>query len=344
MMKYLLIHGHLIVDNQREYLDGAILVDGETILDVYPQSNKVDEIIDAETIDLNGAIVMPGFFDTHTHGNSDLSFDDADKDELDIISLNYAKKGTTSFLASLSSECIYCNLKNRINIFNNYESKGSRFMGLHLEGPFLNKEYCAVLNPNTFVEPNIEFMNDVLDATNIIKQMTIAYELYGAKQVGELLHKHNVKVMVGHSDALYEDLDDNVDGITHLFNAMAGFHHRNNTLVNCAFMNKWYSELIADGILVYKDALRIATTLIDKDKIMLITDLSKASLIDEIKILHSIGIKYTDLLAYSSLNAYKFYNLDKKFGSLQKGKYADIVIMDDDLNIKSVYAKGKFIV
>lgn len=344
MMKYLLTHGHLIIDNLREYLDGALLIEGQTILDVYPQTNKVKEMIDVEIIDLDGAIVMPGFFDTHTHGNGGLSFDDADIEELDAISINYAKNGTTSFLASLSSECIYSDLKDRFDVFNNYEAKGSRFMGIHLEGPFLNKDYCAVLNPKTFVEPNIDFVKDVLDATDKIKQMTIAYELDGAKQIGELLHKHNVKVMVGHSGAIYEDLDENVNGITHLFNAMDRMHHRDLTLVNCAFMNKWYSELIADGELVSEQALKIATTLIDKDKIMLVSDLSKATINDEIKVLHSIGIKYTDLLAYSSLNAFKFYNLDSKFGSLQKGKYADIVIMDDDLNIKSVYAQGKFII
>ena len=61
------------------------------------------------------------------------------------------------------------------------------------------------------------------------------------------------------------------------------------------------------------------------------------------KVLYSLGAKYTDLLSYSSLNAFRFYGLDSHFGTLQKGKYADIVIMNDDLNIKRVYCKGKFI-
>lgn len=342
-MKYLLTHAHLIVDGQREYLDGALLIENDVIADVYPQTNKVAIQEDTQIIDLNGSIVMPGFFDSHTHGNCGLNFDDADIEELDEISINYARKGTTSYLASLSSECIYSELPNRFKVFNDYESKGSRFVGLHLEGPFLNKEYCAVLNPDSFVEPNVEFVEDVLKASNKIKQMTIAYELDGANKIGELLHKSDVKVMVGHSEAMYEDLDENVDGITHLFNAMPSMHHRNRTLVNCAFMNKWNCEIIADGKLINKDVLKLATTLIDKDKIMLVTDLSKASINDELKVLRSVGIKYTDLLLYSSLNAFRFYGLDSRYGTLEKGKYADIAIMDEDLNIKSVYAKGKFI-
>ena len=61
------------------------------------------------------------------------------------------------------------------------------------------------------------------------------------------------------------------------------------------------------------------------------------------KVLYELGVKYTDLLAYSSLNAFRFYGLDNRFGTLEKGKYADIVIMDDALNIKKVYCKGKFV-
>ena len=70
---------------------------------------------------------------------------------------------------------------------------------------------------------------------------------------------------------------------------------------------------------------------------------SVVSINDEMKVLKRLGAKYTDLLKYSGLNAYRFYGLDKKYGTLDKGKYADIVIMDDDLNIENVYVKGRFI-
>ena len=116
---------------------------------------------------------------------------------------------------------------------------------------------------------------------------------------------------------------------------------------------------------------------IDKDKIILVTDSSTArnledgeyefmskkctkkgtkfithdghyagsvvSINDEMKVLRELGVKYTDLLLYSSLNAFRFYGLDKQFGTLEKGKYADLVIMDEQLNIKDVYVRGNFI-
>ena len=204
--------------------------------------------------------------------------------------------------------------------------------------------------------------------------MTIAYELDGAKKIGAMLKEAGVKVMCGHSDAVYEDLDENVDGFTHLFNAMRSFHHRDITLVNCAFMNKRNVELIADGNHVKRNVLKLVLNNIDKDKLMLVSDSSIArnledgeymflskpctkkgttfithdghfagsvvSINDEMKVLYELGAKYTDLLLYSSLNAFRFYGLDKRFGTIEKGKYADLMIMDEDLNIKDVCLKG----
>lgn len=376
-MKYLLKHGHLIIDGKREFLDGALFIKDEVIEDVFPQSNKINDSEDCEVIDLDGALVMPGFFDTHTHGIDGISFDNANKVDLDKAALEFAQTGSTSFLVTLSYDCPIEEYSNRFELLNNYESKDSRFLGVHLEGPFLSTKHLGVGNPDKFMKPDINLVKDILNKSNNLKQMTIAYELDGAKQIGQLLKDNDVKVMCGHSDAVYEDLDENVDGFTHLFNAMRGLHHRDTTLVNCAFMNKWNIELIADGNHVHKDVLKLVINNIDRDRIMLVTDSSSArnlkdgeyeflskqcikkgttfitvdghfagsvvAINDEMKVLYELGAKYTDLLLYSSLNAFKFYGLDSRFGTLEKGKYADIVIMDDEFNIKKVYSKGKFV-
>ena len=376
-MKYLLKHAHLVIDNIREYLDGAILIEDEIIKEVYPQSNKVDDILDGETIDLRGSLVFPGFFDTHTHGIDGISFDTASKVELDKAALEFAQSGSTSFLISLSYDCPIETYSERFKTYENYESDDARFVGIHMEGPFLSTKHLGVGTPEKFMKPDIKLIEDCLKQSSRIKQVTIAYELEGAKEIGKLLHDNGIKVMCGHSDAVYGDLDENVDGFTHLFNAMRGLHHRDITLVNCAFENKWNCELIADGNHIHKNVLKLAINNIDKDRIMLVTDSSTArnlkdgeyeflskkcykkgttfitfdghfagsvvSINDEMKVLYELGAKYTDLLAYSSLNAFKFYGLDKRFGTLEKGKYADIVIMDEEFKIKKVYCKGRFV-
>ncbi|MBO7676504.1 MAG: N-acetylglucosamine-6-phosphate deacetylase, partial [Erysipelotrichaceae bacterium] len=374
----LLKHGHLVVDGNREFIDGSLLIDDDVISEVFPQSNKIHDI-DGEykEIDLKGQLVMPGFFDTHNHGIDMMGFDDADRQQLDKMSYEYAMDGTTSYLGTLSYDLPYEEYDSRFSLFEDYEGEYARFQGIHMEGPFLNRKHLGIGTPERFLSPDIEMIKDVLNKTSRLKQMTIAYELDGAKQIGQLLHEHGVKVMCGHSDAVLDDLDENVEGFTHLFNAMRGLHHRDITLINCAFMNRWNVEVIADGHHIDRNVLKLVLNNIDKDRIMLVSDSSTAknlpdgeyeflsrkctkkgtvfmthdghyagsvvSINDEMKVLYELGAKYTDLLLYSGYNAYRFYGLDKRFGTLEKGKYADLVIMDDDLNIKNVMLKGKFL-
>ncbi len=373
-MKLLLKHAHLIIDGNREFIDGAMLIDGETISDVYPQSSRLPVIEDVEERDLQGLLVMPGFFDTHTHGIAGMSFDDADQEDMNKISHDFALEGTTSFLASLSYDLRPEDFKRQLSRFEEEQGSSARFEGFHLEGPFMNMKHIGVGDGHSFLKPDIHLVEEFLSISSRIRQMTIAYELAGAKEIGRLLHDHGIRVMCGHSDAVYEDLDENVDGFTHLFNAMRGLHHRDLTLVNCAFMNRWNVELIADGNHVKENVLKLVLNNIDRNRIMLVTDSSMArdlpdgeyefmskkcfkkgttfitddghfagsvvSINDEMKVLYRLGAKYTDLLLYSSLNAFRFYGLDQRFGTLEKGKYADLVIMDDDLDIRDVYIKG----
>jgi len=377
-VQYLLKHGHLIVDGNREFIDGALLVDDDVISEVFPQSNKIRNIeTEYREIDLEGKLVMPGFFDSHNHGIDKMGFDDADPAELDKMSYEYALDGTTSYLGTLSYDLSFEKFNSRFSLFEDYTGKYARFQGIHLEGPFLSRKHLGIGDPDHFLMPDYAMMKDILRRTSRLKQMTIAYELDGARQIGRLLHEKGIRVMCGHSDAVLEDLDENVDGFTHLFNAMRGLHHRDITLVNCAFMNRWNVEVIADGNHLEANILKLILNNIDKERIMLVSDSSTAknlpdgeyefmskkcikkgnafktldghfagsvvSINDEMKVLYGLGAKYTDLLLYSGLNAYRFYGLGERFGTLEKGKYADLVIMDDDLNIKNVMLKGEFL-
>lgn len=377
-MKYLLTHAHLVIDENREYIDGAIAINDQRIEEIYSQASKlnVDEN-EYKIINLNGSLIMPGFFDTHCHGLSGINYDTCSEEEINMISYENALSGTTSFLCTLSYDVDKDDYKKRLELFKNIKDDYARYVGIHMEGPFVNPKCAGAGNPSKFLSPDIQFAKELIDTSKDIKQMTIAMELDGSKEVADLLKQNNIKVMCGHSLSTLENITENVDGITHLFNAMRPLHHRDMTLVNCAFLNKWQIEIIADGKHIDKNVLALVLKNIDRDKLMLVSDsapcrnlkdgtyvfLSKecvkkdnafktangnlagsvASINDEMKVLRSIGAKYSELLAYSSLNAFRFYGLDKQFGTLDKGKYADIVIMDDELNIKNVFVKGRFI-
>ena len=378
MNRILFTHTHLVVDGNREYLDGALLVNGETIEDVFINSNNIKkELGDYKEINLNGKIIMPGFFDTHTHGACSVEFNSANKEDIEKVSLEYAKHGTTSFFTTLTNNE---NLVEEIKLLNDAETSYSRFLGIHLEGPFVNENKRGVLKEKNLLSPDKNVLNSILDSSSLIKQMTIAPELVGSKTIADELNKRDIKVMLGHSLAIEEDTTDiDYDGFTHLFNAMTGFNHRELGLVNVAFNNTdKYCELIGDGKHIDKSVLKVAMKCLRKDRIMLISDsilmagmpdgefvfegeacvkkgncsirkndgrlAGNAGFIsDEIKVIYSLGISLTDILLMTSLNAYRFYGLDQRYGSLVKGKYADIVILDDELNIDKVYIRGKLL-
>ncbi|MDO4499977.1 MAG: amidohydrolase family protein [Erysipelotrichaceae bacterium] len=329
MAKYLFTHGHLIIDDRKEFEDGALLVDGDKILDVYPHTNKVEINEECTVIDLHGQLLMPGFFDSHTHGLRGVDFNNASNEEIDSISIEYAKKGTTSILNSLTD----------IRNFDNLECEYLRCLGTHLEGPFISEKYKG---SHIAKEIDVSLLNDL----NNCKQMTIAPELENSELLIEALNKRNIKVMFGHSDARYKDIKDyKHDGFTHLFNASSPYHHRDLGLVNLALAEKdRYVEVIAEESHLDLSVIKLIMNEIDKDKLILVSDSKEDTyLLNGLKNLRKLGASNTDLVAYSSLNAYRLYGMDKRYGSLIKGRCADFVVLNDDLDVVMTYVKGKII-
>ena len=172
-MSILLKHGHLIVDGNREFLDGALLLEGETIKEVFPQTDKIKDLpADCEEVDLASSLVMPGFFDTHTHGIDGMSFDRADLSQMEKVAFEFGKDGTTSFLASLSYDLDPDEILEQLSVLDGCQTKASRFEGVHLEGPFLNPKKKHL---QWQLESNQNF-RVISTATSV----TIAVDVYGA--------------------------------------------------------------------------------------------------------------------------------------------------------------------
>ena len=376
MSRILFTHSHLVIDGKREYEDGALLVNGETIEDVFIDSGHIRYIEgEYEERDLEGRIVMPGFFDTHNHGCFGINYTSASKEEINEVSRKMAVQGTTSFLMTLLNNE---KLLERLRNVEDLECAGSRFQGIHLEGPFINMKYKGAINGGFILGPDMAILESYLDASSNIRQMTVSPELEGIRDIIRRLNAEGIKVMCGHSDALKEDLEGiEYDGFTHLFNATRPLGHRELSLVNVALDGTdKYVEVVADGIHLDTSVLRLIYRNIRRDRIMIITDsthvagladgecvfegekcLKKgpavrrikdgrlaggaSSMADCVKVMRSLGVPFTDLLLMSSLNAYRLYGLDKRFGTLEKGKYADIVIMNDEMDLLCTYMRGK---
>lgn len=159
----------------------------------------------------------------------------------------------------------------------------SLILGVHLEGPFLNPARCGALDKAYFLKPSLSYLNRLIDDyEDIIKIITIAPEVPGALKVIEKSRALGIKVNMGHSDATYKEAEAGkkagASGITHIFNAMRPFHHREPGLAGFGLLDKdTYIEVIADGVHLHKETLRLIFSIKRHDRIILISDSVKGS-------------------------------------------------------------------
>lgn len=157
-------------------------------------------------------------------------------------------------------------------------AEAALILGVHLEGPFLNTDYAGSLDQKAFLEPSLSRLK-TLTAGNedIIKIMTMAPELTGALRVIERCTELGIRVNMGHSAATYAQglagKKAGATGITHFFNAMRPFHHREPGLAGLGLLDEeLYIELIADGAHLHPRTLEMLFNCKRLDRIMLVTD------------------------------------------------------------------------
>jgi N-acetylglucosamine-6-phosphate deacetylase len=165
----------------------------------------------------------------------------------------------------------------------------ARIIGLHLEGPFLNPSRCGVLDPLPFLNPTVYNLKKLTEGfEDMIKIITIAPELDGAVKLIKEITDLGIIVSMGHSDATYEEAQAGfhagAKGITHIFNAMRGFHHREPGIAGFGLTNPHvYIEIISDPYHLHPETIKLIFKGKNPEKIMIISDAIK----DTFKIEHS---------------------------------------------------------
>lgn len=158
--------------------------------------------------------------------------------------------------------------------------KGSmaKILGVHLEGPFLNPSKSGALNAATFLEPSEKRLMELIDGfEEIIKIITIAPELNGSISLIKKITEKGIVVSMGHSDATFSEAEAGFKagarGITHIFNAMRGIHHREPGLAGFGLINEdIYIEVIGDPFHLHPEFLKFILKNKRKDRIILISD------------------------------------------------------------------------
>ncbi len=158
------------------------------------------------------------------------------------------------------------------------QNDASRIIGIHLEGPFLNPLKCGALNAMTFIEPSEYNFKELIEGfEDIIKIITIAPELNGALSLIKQMADSGIVVSMGHSQATYAEAEAGFNrgakGITHIFNAMRGFHHREPGIAGFGILNNdIFIEVIADPHHLHPKTLELIFKIKNHDKILLVSD------------------------------------------------------------------------
>ncbi|MCI5746066.1 MAG: N-acetylglucosamine-6-phosphate deacetylase [Erysipelotrichaceae bacterium] len=357
--------------------NGYIKIENGKIVEVNKNdclSSKNEEIIDGK-----GKIAFPGFIDLHIHGSCGIDFMDASVNDYKTIANALYKEGTTTFLAttltsdfdSLKKVCL--TVKDAIKVV---PSLG----GIHFEGPYINVKYKGAQNEAFIRKANIAEFNELNKLSDYnVRYITLAPENEGAMDFIKEVSKHNVTVSAGHSNATFDDIknaiDNGLSNTTHTHNAMSGHHHRNPGVVTAAmYFDSLYTECICDTIHVCENTLKTFYKIVGPDRFIIVTDalLGKHSSVESFKLfgldcIKKDGAAYLtsgplagsllnmdqgvrnmkritnasliDLAKISSTNAAKCLHLSDR-GMIKEGMNADIVLLDDDLNVLDVYKLG----
>ena len=277
--------------------------------------------------------------DLHVHGAEEYDTRTRRQDDILLIAKLHGERGTDAILPTVYAGAIDTMRQNMTAVRRAMSSRstGAKVLGIHLEGPFLNPDQAGALDRKSFLDPSKKELERLVEGfEDIIRIVTIAPELPGALKIIELCRNKGFLVHMGHSDASYEQAEEGklagATGITHIFNAMRGFHHRDPGLAGFGLMDdEVYVEVIADLVHLHPQSLKMVLDMKPPDRILLISDSVKGSgwgkgavrgpggalegsgvtLMDCVKNLVSLGVHQDWALQFATQNPRTYLGLKK---------------------------------
>lgn len=374
----------MVIKNVAVYTDkgvfetGDIIIRDSLIADIRTVNGNDSDTLD--TIDASGLYAIPGLTDIHFHGCAGYDFCDGTKEALDAITEYEATHGITTICpASMTlPEEKLTKIYHNAAIYQN--EHGSIICGINMEGPFLSVKKKGAQNevylekPDTLLFKRLNYI-----CKNMIKLVSIAPEETGAMEfIAEL--KDMVKISLAHTAADYElameGFQTGASHVTHLFNAMLPFLHREPGVVGAAFDTPDSTvEIICDGIHLHPSVVRAMFQMFGEDRIVLVSDSMMATglsdgayslggqkvsvtgnkavlqdgtiagsvtnLFDCMKnAVINMGIPLETAIKAAAVNPAKVIGIYDNYGSITPGKSANILLLNKQLEIKAVIING----
>jgi N-acetylglucosamine-6-phosphate deacetylase len=347
----------------------------------FPDSSLVRE---RSVVDAAGATVLPGFVDVHVHGAVGVEVMDGDAPGLTAMSAFFARHGVTSFLATTWTAPTEETLRalHAVAEVTDIDLPGARILGAHMEGPYLNDRRCGAQDPRSLRAPDLAELRRFLD-TGVIRLITVAPELAGARELVATCRGEDVRVSAGHTEATYEQMVEaaawGIAQVTHTFNAMPSLHHRRPGVVGAAMtLPRLAAELIADNQHVHPVVLAALLRAKGPDGVILVTDALRPTGLESETFLiggrpahiangvvrlddgtmagsvltmdvalrnlaTACGVPFEELWPTSSRNGAIAAGVGHRKGSLAIGMDADLVVVGDDVDVRMTVVGGRVV-
>ena len=368
-------NGPVLIDGGFAH-DLAVTIEGERILHVGPEQDAPE----GEKIDLDGRILAPGFIDTQVNGGGGVLFNDCPTvDCIAAIGEAHRRFGTTGFLPTLISDDLSV-IDTAIDAVEAAMAQGiPGVLGIHIEGPYLNESRKGVHDASKFRTLDAEAVARLTRLKGGATLVTLAPEMTTPDMIGRLVAAGAV-VAAGHTDATYAEtrlaIEAGMTGFTHLFNAMSPLTSRAPGAVGAALedINSWCG-LIVDGHHVDPVVLKLALRCRPLNRFILVTDampsvgssedhfilqgrrievrdgicmdpdgtlagsdLNMAAAVRNARDL--LDLRLEDALSMASTWPAAFLGLPD-VGVIAEGMRADLLVIDDDLNVVSSWIGGR---
>lgn len=271
------------------------------------------------------------------------------------------------------------NVKKHMEKQRDYHNQ-AQILGVYLEGPYFSPKKKGAQPLSDLRDPNLEELKQFL-SHDVIKVVALAPELPNTIDAIKYLKNHQVEVAMGHSFATYDETKKAIKtGATigtHLYNGMRDFSHREPGIVGAILSDdQVYGELIVDLVHLHPGTIHLAVKSKTKDKIILISDSIRATglpdgvydlggqlietrngiawlesstlagstltLIQAVRnMVFELGYPIEDAVLMASLNPAKAIHVDHEYGSIEIGKKANLVLLDNELSVKNIIINGR---
>ena len=375
-----LANGRVLLDDGLH--DGlAVLLEGGDIVAVLRDDDP--RVRASDVHDLQRGVLLPGFIDAQVNGGGGVLFNNApDVAALRAIGAAHRRFGTTGFLPTLISDDVDV-MRAAIDAVREAIEQGvPGVLGIHLEGPYLAPARKGTHDAGKFRIPDAAEIELATSLGTGVTLLTLAPEQVPAESIRALVARGAI-VAAGHTAASYEQaragLGAGVRGFTHLYNAMTPLQGREPGVVGAALEDRGsWCGIIVDGVHVHPASLRVALAAKPRGKLFLVTDamppvgadspdyllygetitardgvvrnaagalagsaLDMATAVRNAVSMLSLPLEEAARMA--SLYPAQFLRIDNARGRIAPGYRADLVLLDDKLDVATTWIAGSLL-